>query len=45
VPRSHLSFDWLTSRHCEEGRRDLESCSTCHDTRTPTCARCHRGGD
>lgn len=52
-PQSHMEAGFVTigagsggGRHAEMGRRDIESCMSCHDVEgtDPTCALCHSGG-
>jgi len=49
-PQSHFEAGFVTigaggGRHAEMGRRDIESCVSCHDVegKDPTCALCHSG--
>jgi hypothetical protein len=51
-PQSHFEAGWVTigagsggGRHAELGRRDIESCVSCHDVegKDPTCILCHTG--
>ncbi len=46
IPLLHSSVAWLTD-HGRAARRDVESCTSCHDSADPTCARsgCHRDVD
>lgn len=50
LPRDHSRADWVLSRsggrHAEEGRFDIESCMSCHESgaESPVCADCHGGG-
>jgi c(7)-type cytochrome triheme protein len=53
-PAWHLGADFATigvgsggGRHAQLARRDIESCMSCHDTRSgdPTCITCHADGD
>jgi hypothetical protein len=51
-PQSHFEAGWVTigsgsggGRHAETGRRDIESCVSCHDVegKDPSCMLCHSG--
>jgi hypothetical protein len=51
-PQSHFEAGWVTigpasggGRHAQMGRRDIESCVSCHDVegQDPTCVLCHGG--
>jgi len=54
TPASHVSLGFTTvgvgsggGRHAELARRDIESCSSCHDARggDPVCITCHTDAD
>ncbi len=51
-PQSHFEAGWVMiasgsggGRHAQMGRRDIESCVSCHDVegQDPTCILCHSG--
>jgi hypothetical protein len=51
-PQSHFEAGWIMigagsggGRHAQMGRRDIESCVSCHDVegQDPTCVLCHSG--
>jgi len=51
-PQSHFEAGWIMigsgsggGRHAQMGRRDIESCVSCHDVegQDPTCILCHSG--
>ncbi len=46
IPLLHSSAGWLAN-HGRAARNDVESCASCHEADSPTCARagCHRDAD
>jgi hypothetical protein len=51
-PQSHFEAGFVTigagsggGRHADMGRRDIESCVSCHDVegKDPSCMLCHSG--
>ena len=46
IPLLHSSMGWLPN-HGRAAKNDVESCASCHEADSPTCARagCHRDAD